>query len=86
MNASETGNSPSDETGSPSGVRLVGSLGSIEKSEMVFEPALTVARTWPFFDALILPCEKSASGPLDFPWDPRPPASTALSRFYGKRE
>ncbi len=58
-------------------VRLLASLRPIEKSEMVFEAALTVARTWLFFDALMLPCENSASeGPCDFP------ASMALSMFY----
>ena len=38
LNASETGNSPSDETGSPRGLMLVGLLGSMEKREMVFDP------------------------------------------------
>ena len=85
MNASEIGNSPSVETGSPSAVSFVGSLGLMENSETVSEPVLTAARTLPFLDALMLPCENRASGPSDLPWDPRPPASTALSRFYAVR-
>lgn len=39
VNASDIGNSPSDDTGSPIRLMLVGALGSIEKRETVLEPA-----------------------------------------------
>ncbi len=39
LNASEIGNSPSEETTSPIGVRFVGWFGSMLNSATVFEPA-----------------------------------------------
>lgn len=39
LKASEIGNSPSDETGLPILLIFVGAEGSIEKREMVFDPA-----------------------------------------------
>lgn len=39
LNARDTGNSPSDETGFPSLLISVGTFGLMEKSEIVFEPA-----------------------------------------------
>lgn len=83
--ARETGNSPPLPTGLPIILRLVGLAGSILKTEMVLEPALTVARILPAADVLTAPWVKSASGPLappSSPWPPRPPVLVAVRRFY----
>ena len=84
--ARETGNSPPLPTGLPIILRLVGLAGSMLKTEMVLEPALTVARMLPAADVLTAPWVKSASGPLNLPpltpWPPRPSVLVAVRRFY----
>lgn len=42
----ETGNSPTVETGWPRGVRTVGSVGEMLNIESVLEPGLTATRDW----------------------------------------
>ena len=41
LNVRDIGNSPSEEIGSPKGVILAGSLGSIEKRDIVLDPGCT---------------------------------------------
>ena len=41
LNVRDIGNSPSEEIGSPKGVMLAGSLGSIEKRDIVLDPGCT---------------------------------------------